>query len=182
MGTSPAGDVQDTASCLFPVPSLPSPIPTATFILITILTASSRFSQAFAEKAKFKEMVGKLLLEPQALMAKERVPLNFWVGWEGQPLGAPGELYNNDIKEMAMERLYLSSCWSPSAKATLGRNHTTVKGRQGGWRSGHLRHTRWEPDAVPTGPQETLMSDTFPLLPPTPPREGCAPTLPLSIT
>ena len=101
MGTSPAGDVQDTASCLFSIPSPPSPVPTATFILIIILTASSRFSQAFAEKAKFKEMVGKLLLEPQALMVRERVPLNFWVGREGQPLEAPGELYGDDIKETA---------------------------------------------------------------------------------
>ena len=81
MGTSPAGDNQDTASCLFSVPSPPSPVPTATFILIIILTASSRFSQAFAEKAKFKEMVGKLLLEPQASMVKERVPPS---GWDGR--------------------------------------------------------------------------------------------------
>lgn len=56
-----------------------------------------------------------------------------------------------------MERLYLSSCWSPSAKAALGRNHTNYEREAGRLQeAGHLHHTRWEPDTVPTSPQETL--------------------------
>ena len=89
-------------------------------------------------------MVGKLLLEPQALTAKERESLLISGRDGGGPgPGGRGELCSGDIKEAVMGRLYLSSCRSPSAKAALGRNHTSYEGEAGRLQeAGHLHHTR----------------------------------------